>query len=147
MEFVMININECLDENVCIKKSCSNKLLIENEPAVIFTNKTSFVGVKAIVAPSCDDTDIELTECYNGGTYTGGITPCICPEGFEGPYCEILGIGFKGDGYALYRNFEAFEITNINLQVSAEKENGLIFYIGPQNVIPEPPVRGNFKIP
>lgn len=138
----MISINECFDENTCTeKRSCTNELHIDDQPAVVFTNKTSFVGVKAVVEPTCGSNEITLTYCYNGGTYTDTGT-CICPDGFDGPYCEMLGIGFRGDGWALYRSFEAFERTNIRLEISAEKDDGLIFYIGPTNVKPEPIVRG-----
>lgn len=145
VNFTMVNIDECMVENTCEgKRSCTNQLNIDNRPAVVFTNKTSFVGVNAVVVPICGLNEITVTECYNGGTFTDRGN-CICPEGYDGPYCEILGIGFRGDGWALYRSFESFERTTIRLEISADKDDGLIFYIGPTNVHPTPIVRGKRK--
>lgn len=138
----MISISECFDEDKCEgKKSCFNELNIGDQPAVVFTNKTSFVGVQAIVQAKCGLIEIPANYCLNGGTldYSGS---CVCLDGFDGPRCEVLSIGFRGDGWALYRNFEAFDSIRIHLQILAEKENGLIFYVGPLSSNPQPIVRG-----
>lgn len=139
----MISINECLMETVCTEKnpSCTNELIVKNDPAVVYTNKTSFVGVQAVVEPNCNFKDHPILECFNGGSPIED-THCICADGFEGPNCEILGIGFRGDGWAMYRSFPAHSDTEIRLEVLAERENGLIFYVGPMNSEPIPPVRG-----
>ena len=42
--FVFLGVN-------CQGQSCANELEIENQPQTIFTNTTSFVGVKAIINP------------------------------------------------------------------------------------------------
>lgn len=127
----MININECMDEaKACpAKSSCSNVLAIKSEPAVVFTNRTSFVGVKAIAEPVCDCINEIVGECLNGGLRVDGR--CTCPDGFEGPNCEILSVGFNGNGWAMYRTFEACNNTDIQLNVRSESEDGLIFYVGP----------------
>ncbi|RZB41083.1 DE-cadherin, partial [Asbolus verrucosus] len=129
VEFVMISINECLQSENCFNKSCSNDLQIKDEPAVVFTNKTSFVGVKAVAAAVCDCLRRTVKECFNGGTpHNDG---CNCPEGFEGPNCEILSVSFAGDGWAMYPSFDSCANTVISLNVLAQTDDGLIFYVGP----------------
>lgn len=137
----MISINECLEENACpLSGSCSNVLVIGDTPAVVFTNKTSFVGVKAVVEKICDCV-VPHKECLNGGTLLEGSV-CSCPEGFEGPNCELLGISFSGNGWAMYPTFDACSDIEINLEVSAQTDNGLIFYVGPMSSYPLPIVNG-----
>nr|XP_023019131.1 DE-cadherin [Leptinotarsa decemlineata] len=129
LSFVMIHINECLNETVCgMDGSCSNRLNIVEEPAVVFTNKTSFVGVNAFIEPICGTIPI-IPHCLNGGQLIGDI--CECPSGFEGPYCEILGIGFTGNGWAMYPSFDASNKTEITLHILSQTDDGLIFYNGP----------------
>ncbi|XP_060537347.1 DE-cadherin [Cylas formicarius] len=131
VEFVMISINECVNESRCaLGSSCSNQLNIHDEPAVVFTNRTSFVGVKAIVDTVCDCIPRLVRECFNGG-YFGENGICVCPSEFEGPHCERLSIGFNRDGWALYPTLDACNKTVITLTVSPTSDNGLIFYAGP----------------
>lgn len=128
----MIRINECLGDNVCgIGNSCSNKLTIsDEEPAVVYTNRTSFVGVKSFVEAKCDCLEQIPEDCLNGGTMIdSGV--CSCVAGFEGPYCEILSVAFKGNGWAIYPGLEACNSTDITLSVAPQDDNGLIFYAGP----------------
>jgi hypothetical protein len=68
-------------------------------PYVVYTNTSSFVGVRAVVDPQCICHVAEPIECLNGGTPLGAR--CECPPGLEGPRCEVLAIGFHGDGYAI----------------------------------------------
>ncbi|KAJ8923494.1 hypothetical protein NQ315_010072 [Exocentrus adspersus] len=134
VEFVMVGINACVNETVCPAVcetycSCTNFLNISKEPAVVFTNRTSFVGVGAVVDPVCNMVP-KVPECFNGGTpMDNGL--CNCPEGFQGPHCEILAIGFAGDGWAMYPTFDAWNHTDIILLVMPQTETGLIFYAGP----------------
>lgn len=53
--------------------------------------------------------------------------------GFEGPHCEILAIGFRGDGWALYPSFPPCEDSHLSLELQSYKQDGLVFYIGPTN--------------
>lgn len=131
VNFVMISINECLNETICGEgNSCSNKLNIYDEPAVVFTNKTSFVGVKAVVEATCECLERTPNECYNGGTFDeSGV--CKCPSEFEGPYCERLSIGFNGDGWAMYPGLDACDRSEITVSLTPAKDDGLIFYAGP----------------
>ncbi|XP_076261090.1 DE-cadherin [Rhynchophorus ferrugineus] len=133
VRFVTISINECLNETICgLGNSCSNKLNIYDDPAVVFTNQTSFVGVKAYVQADCNCADRIPVECFNGGTMeSNGV--CICPSEFEGPYCERLSIGFNGDGWAMYPGLDACNSSHITLSVSPASDDGLIFYAGPLN--------------
>ncbi|EFA11594.1 DE cadherin-like protein [Tribolium castaneum] len=128
-EIIMISINECLQPDVCLNGSCSNILQIRDDPAVVFTNKTSFVGVKAVAEAVCECRKHMTKECFNGGTPIEGI--CNCPEGFTGPNCESLGISFAGDGWAMYPPFDSCNNTLISFSVLPQTDDGLIFYVGP----------------
>ncbi|XP_050519455.1 DE-cadherin isoform X2 [Diabrotica virgifera virgifera] len=134
VEFYMINVNECLNETTCgAENSCTNKLNITREPAVVFTNRTSFVGVNAFIDPVCAALPRDVMECFNGGVLIEN-TACNCPAGFEGPHCEILAIGFTGTGWAMYPSFDATNRTEIILHILSQTDNGLIFYNGPLNI-------------
>jgi hypothetical protein len=61
---------------------------------------------------------------------------CECMEGFEGPNCEIIGIGFYGSGWALYPTIAACSSANLTLELAPHKEDGLVFYVGP--LVPNP---------
>jgi hypothetical protein len=57
-------------------------------------------------------------------------------EGFEGPHCEIIGIGFYGNGWALYPTIAACEEAHLSLELEPHREDGLVFYVGP--IVPNP---------
>ncbi|XP_044765888.1 DE-cadherin [Coccinella septempunctata] len=129
----LIGISECLDEAACNGLSCSNELSIKREPAVVFTNKTSFVGVKAVVEKICECRTRVPDGCYNGTLLDGGA--CDCPAGSDGPNCEILAIGFSGNSWAMYPTFDACAtLTTISLTIFPQTPNGLIFYTGPSTL-------------
>ncbi|KRT83191.1 Cadherin [Oryctes borbonicus] len=136
----MISISECFLENVCdAGSSCSDHLDISEVPATVFTNRTSFVGVNAVIRPVCDCRPFDVYErCHNGGTYIEEKNTCICAPEYEGPNCEALAIGFKGNGWAMYPSFEACNATRITLEVTADEDDGLIFYVGPMSLHPNP---------
>lgn len=124
-KFVLISINECLQESVCPEhSSCNNHLNIKDAPAVVFTNQTSFVGVNAVVEPICD---------------------CLAIEPVQPPTeeCESMGVNFLGNGWALYPPFEACNNSEIRLEILPQNDNGLIFYVGPFSNYPQPLVQGN----
>ncbi|KAL3289462.1 hypothetical protein HHI36_022884 [Cryptolaemus montrouzieri] len=128
----MIGISECLDEAVCKGGSCSNSLNIKNEPAVVFTNKTSFVGIRAVVEPLCDCVARLPDGCNGVNAVEGNV--CDCPPGREGPNCEIVAIGFSGNSWAMYPTLDACDTTVVSLTIFPQTPNGLIFYTGPSTL-------------
>lgn len=68
----MISIDECLVEKAyCGETSCTNFLNKSNVPSAVYTNTTSFVGVRAVVDPICSCDVVHKIVCYNGGTPVG----------------------------------------------------------------------------
>lgn len=136
MRVLMINIDECLVERVHCEGvgSCSNVLHKSSVPAQVFTNRTSFVGVNAFVQAECvcqsTAAAVPQLSCLNGGT-PADEDRCECAEGFEGPRCELLGIGFYGDGWAMYPPVNPCEQTFISLELTPQQDRGLVLYIGP----------------
>ncbi|XP_049959690.1 DE-cadherin [Schistocerca serialis cubense] len=130
VKMLMINIDECLLEKVYCESSCRNFLNKTNKPYAVYTNTSSFVGVRAVVDPICSCAVLpERIVCLNGGTAVG--ERCECLEGFEGPQCEIISVGFYGNGYALYPSLDACEQGHISLELTPHLDDGLIFYVGP----------------
>lgn len=70
--------------------------------------------------------------CLNGGTPMDDDT-CQCIDGFNGPHCELTGIGFHGIGYAMYPPISPCDNTKISLELEPQADNGLVMYIGPMN--------------
>jgi len=98
-DILLMNIDECLFEKLHCNNSCRNFLNASTIPYVVYTNTSSFVGVRAVVDPQCTCHVAEPLVCLNGGTPLA--ERCECPPGLEGPRCELLGIGFHGDGWAI----------------------------------------------
>jgi hypothetical protein len=71
VSLLMINIDECLIEKALCEASCTNFLTKSNVPSAVYTNTTSFVGVRAVVDPVCTCTVPEPLVCLNGGTSVG----------------------------------------------------------------------------
>ncbi|KAG8237691.1 hypothetical protein J437_LFUL017859 [Ladona fulva] len=71
-EIQMVSIDECLVEKAICESSCINVLSKSSTPSVVFTNVSSFVGVKAIVDPLCEClAPHNEIHCLNGGTPVG----------------------------------------------------------------------------
>ncbi|XP_033228153.1 DE-cadherin-like [Belonocnema kinseyi] len=135
-EILLVNIDECLVERLNCNNSCRSYLNVSRVPYSVFTNSSSFVGVRAIVDPQCICVVTEPTVCLNGGTAFG--ERCECPSGFEGPRCELLAIGFHGDGYAIMPPpGQACDDSHLGLEITPQTENGLIFYFGPMSYTPK----------
>ena len=66
-------------------------------------------------------------------------------EGFEGPHCEIIAIGFNGNGWALYPTIPACDEAHLSLELEPHKEDGLVFYVGPFVPYPRLDVQGKSK--
>lgn len=58
---------------------------------------------------------------------------CECPDGYEGPRCQVLRQSFNGNGYALYKPFEQCEESRTSIEILTLQPNGLILYNGPIN--------------
>ncbi|XP_052893938.1 DE-cadherin [Anopheles moucheti] len=135
LSVLMVGIDECIEEGRNCELSCKNTLYKSNVPIAVYTNTSSFVGVNAFVQAECvcEVPPPSLT-CLNGGFLVNDR--CSCLEGFEGPHCEMLSIGFYGSGYALYPPISPCNMTRISLELSPHLEDGLVMYIGPLNYNP-----------
>uniref|UniRef100_A0A182WJR5 DE-cadherin n=1 Tax=Anopheles minimus TaxID=112268 RepID=A0A182WJR5_9DIPT len=140
LSVLMVGIDECIEEGRNCELSCKNTLYKSNVPIAVYTNTSSFVGVNAFVQAECvcEVPPPSLT-CLNGGFLVNDR--CSCLEGFEGPHCEMLSIGFYGSGYALYPPISPCNMTRISLELSPHQEDGLVMYIGPLNYNPRLPVQ------
>lgn len=138
LNIVMVNIDECLIEKQKCPSACSNVLHKSNVPLLVYTNKTSFVGVNAFVQAECECRELESQFCHNGGTWYNG--KCSCIDGFNGPHCELTSIGFRGEGYAMYPPIDACETIKLSLEAVPQSSNGLLVYIGPLTYNPVLPL-------
>ncbi|XP_034940506.1 DE-cadherin [Chelonus insularis] len=134
----LINIDECVYERRFCNNSCRSYLNVTPKPYSVYTNITSFVGVRAVVDPQCTCHVAEPITCLNGGTplitETGEGDRCECPPGLDGPRCELLDIGFQGDGWAILKSVnQACDDSHLGLELKSYLDNGLVFYIGPMS--------------
>lgn len=92
----MVNIAECLDESVCPGYSCTNYLNVSDNPYIVSTNQSSYVGVSAIVEPKCECKRVPKGGyCLNGGELIENDR-CNCDPGFAGQHCESVSVSFSG---------------------------------------------------
>ncbi|XP_052859785.1 DE-cadherin [Anopheles cruzii] len=137
---LLVGIDECIEEGRNCELSCKNTLYKSNVPIAVYTNTSSFVGVNAFVQAECVcDAAAPDSGCLNGGYLVNDR--CSCLDGFEGPRCEMLSIGFYGSGYALYPPISPCNHTRISLELSPQQEDGLVLYIGPLGYNPRLPVQ------
>ncbi|XP_071628047.1 DE-cadherin isoform X1 [Temnothorax longispinosus] len=135
-DILLMNIDECLFEKLHCNNSCRNFLNASTVPYVVYTNTSSFVGVRAVVDPQCTCHVAEPIVCLNGGTPLA--ERCECPPGLEGPRCELLGIGFHGDGWAIMPPpGQACDDSHLGLEITPHVDNGLVFYFGPMTYNPK----------
>ncbi|XP_011700823.1 PREDICTED: DE-cadherin isoform X2 [Wasmannia auropunctata] len=135
-DILLMNIDECLFEKLYCNNSCRNFLNTSTVPYVVYTNTSSFVGVRAVVDPQCTCHVAEPIVCLNGGTPLA--ERCECPPGLEGPRCELLGIGFHGDGWAVIPPpGQACDDSHLGLEITPHVDNGLVFYFGPMTYNPK----------
>lgn len=138
IKVLMVNIDECLIERNKCQAACTNVLHKSSVPLLVYTNTTSFVGVNAFIQAECTCSAPARPVCLNGGTMLSDF--CVCPEGFEGPHCEIISVGFNGNGFAMYPSINPCDSMKITLDVIPNLDHGLIMYIGPINYNPLLPV-------
>lgn len=138
LQMLMVNIDECLIERLKCESSCINELHKSSVPYMIYSNTSSFVGVNAFVQAQCScELPPVMLPCLNGGTRRYGETDaCDCVDGFTGPHCELVSVGFYGNGYAFYEPFAACDNTRISMEIAPQHEQGLVMYLGPMNYNP-----------
>ncbi|XP_012283328.1 DE-cadherin [Orussus abietinus] len=135
-EMLLINIDECLFEKLHCNNSCRSILNASSVPYPVYTNTSSFVGVRAVVDPQCICHVADPIVCLNGGTPSADR--CECPPNLEGPRCELLGIGFRGDGWAIMPPpGQACDDSHLGLELTPQVDHGLVFYFGPMNYSPK----------
>lgn len=142
LQMLMVNIDECLIERLKCESTCINELHKSSVPYMIYSNTTSFVGVNAFVQAqcTCDVPPVQLP-CLNGGTRRYGESDaCDCVDGFTGPHCELVSVGFYGNGYAFYEPIASCDTTRISMEIAPQHEQGLIMYLGPLNYNPLLPI-------
>lgn len=136
----MIPVDMCQFENC--EGGCFNELVVKDTPVLINTKGSSFVGVNTMVMGTCgcqaknfsDPIGCKPGYCYHGGTCekdAWGVVSCHCPEGFDGPRCQVLRQSFDGTGYALYRQLEQCEQSRTSIEVLTTKADSLVMYNGP----------------
>ncbi|XP_012237124.1 DE-cadherin [Bombus impatiens] len=129
-DILLVNIDECLIEKQHCNNTCRNYLNASTVPYPVYTNISTFVGVRAVVDPQCTCHVAEPIVCLNGGTPLADR--CECPPGLEGPRCELLGIGFHGNGWAIMPPpGQACDDSHLGLEITPHIDNGLVFYFGP----------------
>ncbi|XP_043520392.1 DE-cadherin [Frieseomelitta varia] len=129
-DILLVNIDECLIEKQHCNNTCRNYLNASTVPYPVYTNTSTFVGVRAVVDPQCTCHVAEPIVCLNGGTPLADR--CECPPDLEGPRCELLGIGFHGDGWAIMPPpGQACDDSHLGLEITPHIDNGLVFYFGP----------------
>ncbi|XP_061941952.1 DE-cadherin isoform X4 [Apis cerana] len=135
-DILLVNIDECLFEKQYCNNSCRSYLNASTVPYPVYTNTSTFVGVRAIVDPQCTCHVYEPIVCLNGGTPLADR--CECPPGLEGPRCELLGIGFHGDGWVIMPPpGQACDDSHLGLEITPHMDNGLVFYFGPMTYSPK----------
>ena len=107
-------------EIAIIAASCVNRLRIGDEPVSIYTNRTSFVGVRAYIEPVCDKCLLDgatpgagfnkfnkhsacnPNPCLNDGTCRlqqgGRGYVCECLAGHASEKCQKVDASFNGQG-------------------------------------------------
>lgn len=56
---------------------------------------------------------------------------CKCPEGFEGPQCQMTTRSFDGRGWAWFPSLQQCENSHLSLEFMTRKPDGLLLYNGP----------------
>ncbi|XP_076759576.1 DE-cadherin [Xylocopa sonorina] len=135
-DILLVNIDECLFEKLHCNNTCRSYLNASTIPYPVYTNTSTFVGVRAVVDPQCTCHVAEPLVCLNGGTPLA--ERCECPPGLEGSRCELLGIGFHGNGWAVMPPpGQACDDSHVGLEITPHVDHGLVFYFGPMTYSPK----------
>ncbi|CAG0914580.1 unnamed protein product, partial [Notodromas monacha] len=148
INITMVNIDECLYENVACEGSCTNHLVVKTQPYMVNANKTALVGVRTEVVPECTcaarnfsmPSSCHPNPCMNGGRCIEddyGTITCRCREGYDGPRCQMTSRSFHGQGYAWFPPLKMCSESHLSVEFLTESRDGLIFYNGPVSA-PDP---------
>ncbi|XP_074602495.1 neural cadherin isoform X1 [Brevipalpus obovatus] len=145
INITMVGIDECLIEGYNCEGSCTNELKVDRVPVVVNSNRTAFVGVNVWLQPRCTCGARDFSEpetcrkypppCANGGkcldSAVGAL--CRCPNGYDGPQCQVTTRTFNGNGWAWFPPLQQCQESHLGLDFMAPTSapNGLIFYNGP----------------
>merc|ERR1719347_673681 len=158
----MVHISECIHETTSkCKGSCYDTLDKDalNQPTLVATNTSSFVGVTARVKPNCGcrapvgsssrGDPCASQPCMNGGSCKrgGGLRgySCTCvAEGPQfGPNCEILAASYRR-GWAAYPGLVTCASTSLSFLLTTSTRDGLLLYEGPTpNTVVQGPKPGS----
>ncbi|KAK7083607.1 Cadherin [Halocaridina rubra] len=137
---VMVDINECLYENVPCDGSCSGVISISSVPYLVDANRTSLVGVSFTTVAECtckartfsQEETCHPNPCYNSGfcTRTKSRVKCKCSKDFDGPRCQSLSRTFKGNSFAWFPSLKACDRNHLSLEFLTLQLEGLILYNG-----------------
>lgn len=80
---------------------------------------------------SCVD-DCNPNPCRNNGTciYQSPGHFCTCPEGYEGPNCELITATFNGSSTVLFPSIPLRATEEMSLDFITEREDGLLLFAG-----------------
>ncbi len=140
VNITLVGIDECLFNESC-NGSCTNILATSPNPYTINANMSSIVGVQARIHPECVcgarffDTpeSCQSHMCYNGGRCLEGPwgAKCQCPNGYDGPRCQLTSRTYNGTGWSWYSPLEVCEDSHLSAEFKTNKPNGMILYNGP----------------
>jgi len=147
VKIVMFGVDECVYEKAgSCEGSCTNRMDISEQPYLVGTNTSSFVGVLATVQAECVCLSRQYysadcrpdSSCLNGGTCTGhALRPCHCPDGFAGPRCEGLEVSFDGSGWAWYPALPTCSSGSLRFSLVSQLDHGVVVYAGPRALPPD----------
>ncbi|CAG2101814.1 unnamed protein product [Medioppia subpectinata] len=150
LNFTQIGINECMEEESeeCEEaNSCETQLYLNETNAMfIDSNYSAFVGINLITKTKCLCKSSQILskaikscadiQCLNGGTCLKASDKnfiCKCPEGSDGPNCEVTTRSFNGQGWVWLPPMPQCSQSHISIEIITQIPNGLILYYGPMN--------------
>ncbi|XP_066976565.1 neural-cadherin-like isoform X1 [Macrobrachium rosenbergii] len=141
LNIIMVGINECFYENLHCDGSCTSKLEVLKPHHLIDANSTSFVGLQTKVIPECvcgardfsTEESCRPNPCYNNGQCIEEESSvyCLCPDGYDGPRCQMLSRTFSGNGFVWLPPLQTCESSHLSVEFLTTDPEGLIFYNGP----------------
>ncbi|KAK7019701.1 Cadherin [Halocaridina rubra] len=141
LPIAIIGIDACLPENVSCDGSCTSEIKIFDTHYLIDANRTAYVGVNVQMVPQCVCSARNFSakeSCYPNPCHNGGQCKeskynvhCQCPEGFNGPSCQMLERTFRGDGFAWFPPLKSCERSHLSVEFLTLELHGLILYNGP----------------